>query len=359
MIVTLVGGTGQQRQWVEEAIRRVTYPLDRLAVNVTVTWPTEPPCPGHKEFACTTTPDGVNFAMSIREAFDSSTDPDYSGRTFYEETIVHELGHVITFARANLAAREAMCPWFMRRVSGEGIVHGVAAQLDNADDLWEDRIQEAMAETIKDAILPHGYRDYDNRTNWEIDPAHYDDFMTAMVPGDVTGTETIMKWGIPPGLIGGSPGSAHIPPEFPGDAGLDIVIDPTNILEGGPEGKTYTLRFRWAASDGAYMGFYDFEVIVPAHMVIRPWWDFGAVDTGGGIAVVHAGYTSWPEDGTEIADGVSLELGAGGGPSFNFNWWAQWSYLTPPEAAEAPPPYPYRDPFVAGGGGDTQVFRTQ
>jgi hypothetical protein len=343
--VTLTGGTSQQRQWFEEAVREAgTYPFDKLTVNVTVSWVDEPPCPGHKETACTTTADGVNFELKIRNTLDTF------GRLFYDEIVVHELGHVISFALTTVAERQTMCAWFHKHVPGEGDVPGTAADLNPLDQPWEDRIQEAMAETVKDAIMPDRYREADNRTNWEIDRDRYEDFMTAMMPPDVTGTERILGWSTP-----GAPGDVHLPPEFFGDAGLVIVVDPTSVLNSG-DGGTFTFRFRWAASTNAYQGFYDFEVPLPANMNYRLYAIFLEPDTGGGIAVVDFFYASWPEGGTE-AEGVAVQLGAGGGPSFDFSWWAQWSLILPPVPGAPPPPYPYRDPLLAGGGGDTQVFR--
>lgn len=348
MELVLTGGTGQQRAWFDAALKAVRYPLDHLEdVTVTVSWPVEPSLPGHKEFACTTTPDGLEFTLEIRRALDTSTVSDFSGRLFYEETVVHELAHVICFALTTEAEREAMCPWFFRYVSGEGEVRGVAADLNPIDAAWGDRIQETMAEVIKDSILASGERDYDNRTNWKLDESHYQEFMQTFLPVIETGAEHIFS---------SSDLTAHLPPETPQ---LSESISWGGWLSQLPGGQTYVLRFRANRPDGGYSIFRDYGPIeVPDGMVLEPWSEPAFPDVGSGNTVaIHTRYLIWDNVDPDTAVWTTLETILTVDPEA-IGFWRQWSFLEPSTPGVDPLPWPYHDAYLAAGQGDTMIFRT-
>lgn len=336
MELTFDGGTSQQRQWFQEAVNHARFPWDDLEVSVTVSWPLEPSLPGHKEFACTTTSDGVNFELEIRRSLDSSTQPDWSGRTFYEETVVHELAHVITFARSTLAEREALCAAFFKRVSGEGDTHGTAAELDDPDDAWEDRIQEAMAEVIKDTIMPESYRDYDNRTNWQLDPTSWDTFwagLLAQTPAGVPDSDPIWSAG------------ANMNGPFDPYPDEEYVQATATTGIGDLGGRS--IRLMWANMTG------DFEFTI-TH------------DEGEGVFTTIQ-HDTWSDsgDGTGYRD-VTLPTGPdlyylyffhGEAVPFEGGFPFMRIYLTPP-LSPADVEVPYHDPFVVAGSGDSMVFRT-
>jgi hypothetical protein len=383
MNLTLTGGTSQQRQWVTEAIRRANYPFDDLDVHVFVTWPAEPSLPGHKEFAATTTVDGINFALEIRASLDSSTDPDYSGRAFYEETVIHEIAHVITFARTTEAARQTMCPCFYKLVTGEGVVHGTAADLNPGAAPWGDRIQEAMAEIIKDTILANTFREYDNRTNWQLDPDHFLDFMAAMFPTP--------HGGLDDGEFAISSSSdtlhdhyadptdhLHIPPDIP------ISWLEANTLLPADPGSGWKIRFRWyipvgySTIGGAVI---RYDIWAVTNELADPTTGVSLIGGQGGISGFP--YTGLQNDVNAGDEGViEFDFPVGADLPEGYNrvafgcylsgpihpplgesdaHWYQTSYFTAPAEALAVmlPDWPYKDPFVVGGGGDSQVFRAR
>lgn len=380
MNLTLIGGTGQQRQWFEEALRRITYPLDSLEVNVTVTWPVEPSLPGHREFACTSTPDGINFALEIRESLDTSTMSDYSGRLFYEETVVHEMAHVITFAMTTTEEREALTPMFYKTVQGEGLVRGTAPDLNPADKDWGDRIQETMAEVVKDAIMPSTYRDYDNRTNWLLDKAQYEAFMHAIYPTGTGGaggpTETVRDSGSwTPHYYYRTPSDRlHVDPEVALTSAFADHLTPLDPADGEVGAK---VRFRWYIPDdneilGGAVLYYDIRATTVADpsvgVSLIGGLDIGPFPETGLQVEVHPGDEGliefdYPE--LPLPGGFDVFMlrcyisGAIHGPGGStFSGWYQTSTFEPGATPPIePPPWPYTDPFVTAGGGDTMVFR--
>lgn len=188
MNLTLTGGTEQQRSWFDRALSRCKYNFDVIDADVNVSWPAEPSCVGHTEFACTHW-NGAAWAIEIRATLDTD-----QSSLFYDETCVHELGHVAWFVRTTDAARQAMCPFFYRDGVGGGRVIGEAADLNPLDSDWDLRIQETMAEIFKDTVLPDSSREFDNRTQWKVDPAHWSDVMGPLFPATLNGTEKVVSY---------------------------------------------------------------------------------------------------------------------------------------------------------------------
>jgi hypothetical protein len=184
MNLTLTGGTQQQRDGFSRAISRCTYPFDTLTADVNVSWPPEPTCPGHKEFACTHN-DGAVWQIEIRNTLDSD-----QPMAFYEETCIHEAMHVVTFVKA---LPTSITAWFYKD-SGSGRVNGEAADWNPLDSDWGDRIQETVAEVLKDVFLADQYRYADNRTNWLLDQDHFTDLMNLVIPTATGGEEKTIAW---------------------------------------------------------------------------------------------------------------------------------------------------------------------
>lgn len=184
--------TGQMRQWINDTIARSNYPFTSLGVTVNYVVVAEPPCPGHKDMMCTTDEGAGMFTTHIRDGIDSPTgaialglpNPAQDIKIFFQETIMHELGHVIHFT--SLISDDLITTvtgYFSRNGAiGEGLVVGELADWDGLSEPWEDRIEEAVAETIKDAALDSVHRIYDNRTNWDINRADFDTFTSLMSP---------------------------------------------------------------------------------------------------------------------------------------------------------------------------------
>lgn len=170
--------TGQQRQWINDTIARSKYPLDSLTCTVTFQVLPEPTAPGHQDMMCTVPLIDGSYRVEIREGLDSPTGPIALGlpnpasdiKLLFQESIMHELGHVITFTFITTDAQKTtVASWFGRQGSmGDGVPVGELADWFNIEMPWEDRIIEAVAETIKDASLDEQHRLYDNRTNWML-----------------------------------------------------------------------------------------------------------------------------------------------------------------------------------------------
>lgn len=207
MNLTLTGGTARQRQWVQDAIQLSTFDWDSFNFDVEVQWVSEPPCPGHKEYACTQTDESGNSVIYIRDTLDDGTiyKPPWGGKLFYMETAIHELMHAAWFARATATDITNVVGWFSMNVVGEGKVIGTAADYDPLDKPWADRIQEAIAETLKDIFLPETYREGDNRTNWTLDKTYLNLLM--QVVGTRSGTSGGLFEG--PGYVYAGDGTGH------------------------------------------------------------------------------------------------------------------------------------------------------
>jgi hypothetical protein len=162
-----------------DAIASVTYPLDNVAGTVFVEFVTEPLCPGHEEFACSfgyTSGDYI-AGIQVRDStglpsnegwhpFDGTG--EWTGEKFYQETVVHEVGHVVAGQLMGEDERDEMTRLFYKRdPMGEqdGRI-GVPSDWDGAT--WEDSIREAVAEVFKDTFFPRSKRAYDNRTSWSL-----------------------------------------------------------------------------------------------------------------------------------------------------------------------------------------------
>lgn len=185
--------TGQQRQWIRDTISRSSYPFDDVPVAVTFAVVAEPPCEGHKDIMCTTDNGDGTYTVHIRDGIDNPSGRVAQGlprpardiKHFFQESVMHELGHVAAFFMlATDDAKTTVAAYFEREgATGDGYPVGT---LDDWSDVllpWEDRISEAVAETVKDASLDSRHRIFDNRTNWFLQRAHWEDFITAIAPG--------------------------------------------------------------------------------------------------------------------------------------------------------------------------------
>jgi len=180
--------TAQQQEWIEAAIAPLLYDFDRIEAKVTFVTVPEPPCVGHSDYMCTQQlgpeePWPVTYRVYIREGADDPDAPFNAGvktrvRLFFQESIVHELGHIVSFTYLNDdASRTTAAAAFTR--DGR---HGTLADWSPDGSAWGDRVIEAVAEVFKDAFVPRNARVFDNRTNWRIDRAGYAALMHLLVP---------------------------------------------------------------------------------------------------------------------------------------------------------------------------------
>lgn len=368
MIVNYTGGTGQQRSWFESALAHMQFPWDsNSALTVNVSWPDEPSAPGHKEYACTTQQADYNhFALEIRNTLDTDVGylarnsplgdgrPPSSLQNFYMECVAHELAHVLWFHLIDSPSPPTLapiCAWFVKHEQGTGEIVGTPADLHPVGAKWEDMLQEGVAETLKDSLLPEGFREYDNRTKWSLKKENYDAFMSLFINtiDGGPGTERVriyLDTMAPPG----TPGFIPVASEW----GLTYITD---------EGATYLKpnegypRVRYVGSHlgspvqglidypdfwkpGKPEGHHDGQLLDPTHR------QDGHIDQ----AVDDTGVTVGPEVLITDPEGPVV----GGNPYLSLIWmWGIYNFAGlvqlsqfVPDPLGIVPPYPYKDPQV-------------
>lgn len=188
-------GTPQQQAWVNRAIAACNYPVDALAVGVTVVWASASPCSLHHPYMCTEANDDGSFTITIEPWADDPSNPNLRGlpspaadiQEFYMESFVHELGHVIHYTLiTNDDARTAAASlfWTPEANSAAGRRWGTLADyapVETSTLTWAAAIVEAIAECIKCAFYV-GELIYMNRTEWHIDPQEWQAFINLILP---------------------------------------------------------------------------------------------------------------------------------------------------------------------------------
>lgn len=179
--------TTQQRLWFQNALAHTRFAIDRGGVTIAVKTVVEPSAVGHKDYMATTVVGGVT-TIEIRQGADDPAssfnqwlpDPVRDVQRFFQEAVIHELGHAFFFNHFNTPENQAtIASWFQRTYGlGAGGVNGTPVEWNPLDKQWSDRIQEALAEFFKDVYLNPEERVFDNRTNWSFNEAHFGDFLT-------------------------------------------------------------------------------------------------------------------------------------------------------------------------------------
>lgn len=179
----------QARQWFKDVLASSKIDFNKaIASRVTVKMVADPSVPGHNDYACTTAIPG-GWLIEIRRGLDDPASPLVANipgpaRLFFMETVAHELAHVLIGQSVTKPA--TLCPLFVRIGANGVVTTGTLADWNISTrpavvaTKWEDRIEEAVAETVKDAALPDR-RVYDNRTNWRLSEANFAALMTALL----------------------------------------------------------------------------------------------------------------------------------------------------------------------------------
>lgn len=168
MNVVFANGTNQQQGFTRSAIAFCTFDFDRIDTTVTFEFVNagvidNDPNDGRTVFAYTTTGGSDDCGRSntatiqVLNTLDTLTEGPWSGVTFFMETIIHEIGHVVA-GKFDDAARAAISAALGASVESWG----------NDSLAWEDRASEAWAESFKDVWLPREYRRYDDRTHYRL-----------------------------------------------------------------------------------------------------------------------------------------------------------------------------------------------
>lgn len=164
MDITFINGTAEQQAAVTQALGFLLHlDLDRYQFAMVYEFSANPSGDPvvHHPLALTTSEPG-SATTNIRDDF-----PDYVGlndlRWAYE-TVVHELGHAILH-QLPATVQEQLAALF-----------GTTPETWEPAITWEDRPEEGIAETFKDAFLPQAHRVNANRTTQRIPISKYAEF---------------------------------------------------------------------------------------------------------------------------------------------------------------------------------------
>ena len=185
MNFSVVGATDNQAALVERALAAFGYPIDVMGTDVTIAFVVEPSYPGTEEFAAATQTGPGEWLIEVRSNLDQlGRDPEgiYEGPEFFMETVIHEMGHVIAGTWLGTPEKRAsMAVCFERKNREPGYPADGNITYWQAGD-WTDRIEEAVAESIKDVWLPLSIRAYDNRTKWILKQSSFGAFVALLDP---------------------------------------------------------------------------------------------------------------------------------------------------------------------------------
>lgn len=160
MVVSFANGTARQRQLVNDAIAECTFQFDRLEATVTFTFePRIDPALHGGKFGAVTFVDQLPTHAEIHVLADLANPRSsfYAGDDFFKESVIHELGHVVTLSLApdqqaviaGALGADYRTQWDLGAVKG-----------------WTLSAAEGAAETFKDLFFPG--RKYNNRTRWRL-----------------------------------------------------------------------------------------------------------------------------------------------------------------------------------------------
>jgi hypothetical protein len=297
--------TGQQRQWFMDAVGRIKFPINLLAVDVLVETVVEPPCPGHKDIACTSDDGGGHYTIHLKQNLDDPSGvvlsvAPHEVKRFFQEVVAHEVAHIVGFIKIPDDATKTTVAALFRRGGevGAGNPAGELADWSQALDPWEDRIVEAVAEVIKDTMLAPQNRTYDNRTNWTISEADFQTLMGIVVP-----------W-VPP--TPGAPGVYnHVDYEWNGLELADVENATSTPVNGTTGLQDFPEVTNLLANQEGYLG--------PRNSGHTVAVDLGAADYIKLRIWLYAHYAGPPDFGADQPTGhhFDLRIGPTGGPLLN------------------------------------------
>lgn len=178
MELYVLSGTPAQRQYAQDAFAFATSRYFDIAawmqVQVDVEFVGDPIPSFHNEYAGTTMPlprtdglPGTRASIRIRQDLGLDYGLATADADLLFDVFVHEMGHVFTgevIGAEGSVARQRILDAFG---AGPG---------DWRPEPWERRVEEATAETIKDAILTPRWK-WPNRTVWKIPSARWPAFL--------------------------------------------------------------------------------------------------------------------------------------------------------------------------------------
>lgn len=193
MNVNFLNGSDRQHEVVRAALRKLLHlDLDRFGFSINVSFVPNPVSDPHVHHPFAVTTPGFPVDMKFRDDFphfqvggsqlDRATQRDYSSERFAIETVIHELGHAILHQLPSVLESEVT-----------DLFHTTPAEMNPTNRRWEDRPEEGIAETFKDAFLPRGQREFSNRTNVTIPIRKYPRFRAIYRESAATGGEAFLE----------------------------------------------------------------------------------------------------------------------------------------------------------------------
>jgi hypothetical protein len=251
--------TADQAQGAIIAIQGMTLDTDIWPVTVELAFSEDPDPSQPDEFAVTNEVEPGHYLLAFRNDAphfqNGAAAAHYDITRFYYETVIHELGHVFSFAMNDTGRNLLSRLWGVENTSEAWFPTSLS---------WADRAGEAIAETFKEAFLPADMREYANRTNrplrYSYMPFFRAIFRNAVTDDMLRDTESMMD--IPPGTLGSVPLDPPIGVGGVGDdGGIDIPAYDLDLFgegdidvvspESAPGGEAYTLSWDAGVTDPA------------------------------------------------------------------------------------------------------------
>lgn len=176
MEVTFEGANSTQEAACQTALHNLlNLPFDSIPLNLTIAFVPDPAPGDDEEFAASTYEyDSTTATIKIDEDA-PDWNAKYKGIEFLQETVAHEVGHVM-FAAMPESYRSSVAQMF-------GAKSDDFSELQPEGSAWQNRYIEGIAETFKDAFLPRRFRKYANRTNRNTSISKYSTFRTLFRKG--------------------------------------------------------------------------------------------------------------------------------------------------------------------------------
>jgi hypothetical protein len=395
--VEVTNGTERQFALINYAMGVCTFPWERLAADIKITFVPDPaPALDFEAAYCVTTPwtmpipnpsateqelpdtplewNKANYpsdimpeaVIRIYAGLSDVKDPQYVSDQFFVEVVVHELAHVIS---------GMMTGTQHARLSG---TFGMTAAEYNPPattrESWKDRGQEVFAETFKDLYLRRDEREYDNRTNHRVLKERLTEFYDIL--------DEIVAYQPATFIFGGAgsyPQNRTLPPDpvtytevnwatFPfvrpklsEIVGAEVWVIFSVLDEKVPGGVDWgsNSRMRFRAHDGGAV-LTDRDITGPPdHNAFGPYKPTGVDTFDQGELLLDFSATIGPYEGSPYGGAlVPQELIGFSTSEMEIIWWIGFHIRMNENIAPMPrPPYPYEEVGIKAAPGPAGTIR--
>lgn len=171
MIFHFLNGTPEQHARFRAAVELCKANLLAVNAQVEISWVADPGPAGGEDLADTAAEfDGLNWKghIHLSPMLEAQDEP------FYRECVIHELAHLLHSIQFDQAEINRVCEMYGRPAS-EWADPGLP---------WERRIQENLAELLKDAMLDPSLRRYsrNERVAYDFPAASWDELLNIFTP---------------------------------------------------------------------------------------------------------------------------------------------------------------------------------